>query len=61
MKGTVWPFAIAVLCHDLGKGYTKPEDLPNHHGHEQQGLAHVDRLLARWPGLRRSTRAVPGA
>jgi len=42
---------IAVLCHDLGKGYTKPEDLPSHHGHEQEGLAHVDRLLARWPGL----------
>lgn len=42
---------IAVLCHDLGKGYTKPEDLPQHHGHEQHGIAHVDRLLARWPGL----------
>ncbi|HEX6813754.1 MAG TPA: hypothetical protein VF384_19190 [Planctomycetota bacterium] len=42
---------IAVLCHDLGKGYTRSEDLPNHHGHENAGLAHLDRLLARWPGL----------
>ena len=42
---------IAVLCHDLGKGYTKPEDLPSHHGHEQAGIVHVDHLLGRWPGL----------
>lgn len=42
---------LAVLCHDLGKGTTRPQDLPSHPGHEQQGLAHVEALLDRWPGL----------
>ncbi|MBL9076409.1 MAG: hypothetical protein JNL08_02830 [Planctomycetes bacterium] len=42
---------VAVLCHDLGKGYTSNARLPAHHGHEQDGLPHVDRLLDRWPGL----------
>jgi len=35
---------FAVLCHDLGKGNTKTEDLPKHYGHEQQG---VD-LINKW-------------
>lgn len=29
---------FAVLCHDLGKGLTKPEILPSHYGHEQRGV-----------------------
>jgi tRNA nucleotidyltransferase (CCA-adding enzyme) len=43
--------AIAVLCHDLGKGWTPADDLPQHIGHERDGLPHVDSLLARWPGF----------
>lgn len=43
--------AIAVLCHDLGKGWTPPDELPQHIGHERDGLPHVDSLLARWPGF----------
>jgi tRNA nucleotidyltransferase (CCA-adding enzyme) len=42
---------IAVLCHDLGKGYTDPQRLPQHLGHERDGLPHVDRTLERWPGF----------
>ena len=42
---------IAVLCHDLGKGYTKSADLPRHLGHDQSGLAPIGHLLDRWPGL----------
>jgi tRNA nucleotidyltransferase (CCA-adding enzyme) len=43
--------AIAVLCHDLGKGWTPAAELPQHIGHERDGLPHVDSLLARWPGF----------
>ena len=43
--------AIAVLCHDLGKGFTAADELPQHIGHERDGLPHVDTLLARWPGF----------
>lgn len=42
---------LAVLCHDLGKGYTPAADLPGHNGHEQAGLPYVNRLLDRWPSL----------
>ncbi|MFO1076384.1 MAG: HD domain-containing protein [Planctomycetota bacterium] len=42
---------LAVLCHDLGKGYTRPEDLPGHPGHDDEGVRHVQRLLDRWPGF----------
>ena len=42
---------IAVLCHDLGKGYTRPSDLPSHPGHEHTGLAPLSAMLDRWPGL----------
>ena len=42
---------IAVLCHDLGKGYTATAMLPQHIGHEHGGVPHVQALLARWPGL----------
>jgi tRNA nucleotidyltransferase (CCA-adding enzyme) len=42
---------VAVLCHDLGKGYTHAEHLPSHPGHERDGVPHVERLLDRLPGL----------
>lgn len=42
---------LAVLCHDLGKGDTKPETFPHHHGHEAAGVPHVEQLASDWPGL----------
>jgi len=42
---------LAVLCHDLGKGFTDPLQLPGHPGHERAGAAHVKRVLDRFPGL----------
>lgn len=42
---------LAVLCHDLGKGYTEAAKLPQHIGHEQGGVPHVQALLQRWPSL----------
>jgi tRNA nucleotidyltransferase (CCA-adding enzyme) len=38
---------FAVLMHDLGKGVTPPELLPAHHGHEDAGVALVEKLCAR--------------
>src|SRR4051812_13269474 len=38
---------FAVLMHDLGKGVTRPEMLPAHHGHEGAGVALVEQLCAR--------------
>lgn len=38
---------FAVLMHDLGKGVTPDEVLPSHHGHEDAGVALVERLCAR--------------
>lgn len=32
---------FAALCHDLGKGLTKKNNWPSHHGHEKFGLALV--------------------
>ena len=42
---------LAVLCHDLGKGYTPADQMPQHKGHERDGMPHVEALLDRWPGL----------
>jgi tRNA nucleotidyltransferase (CCA-adding enzyme) len=42
---------VAVLCHDLGKGYTPAEKFPAHHGHEESGLEPLRALLGRYPGL----------
>jgi tRNA nucleotidyltransferase (CCA-adding enzyme) len=41
------PVRFAALCHDLGKGVTAPENLPNHNGHEEQGAALVTALCKR--------------
>lgn len=30
-------YLMAALCHDVGKGITKPELLPKHHNHEKNG------------------------
>jgi tRNA nucleotidyltransferase (CCA-adding enzyme) len=43
--------AIAVLCHDLGKGLTPPEKFPAHTGHESSGGQMIATLLDRLPGL----------
>lgn len=43
--------ATAVLCHDMGKGFTDTHIHPSHHGHETEGLKHVRKLLSRLPGL----------
>jgi len=43
--------AVAVLCHDLGKGLTPEELLPSHHGHEQSGVEPLRALLGRYPSL----------
>ena len=42
---------IAVLGHDIGKGYTRAEDLPGHPGHEQRGRQPLDDMLERLPSL----------
>jgi len=42
---------FAVLCHDLGKGMTDPEDWPAHHGHENRGIEPLRSMLDRLPGL----------
>ena len=41
------PVRFAALCHDLGKGVTAPEDMPNHNGHEAKGAALVTALCNR--------------
>jgi len=41
------PARFAVLMHDLGKGVTPAAVLPSHHGHEDAGVALVERLCAR--------------
>ncbi|WP_026349237.1 multifunctional CCA addition/repair protein [Arsukibacterium perlucidum] len=38
---------FAALVHDLGKGVTKAELLPSHHGHEYTGLALINQLCQR--------------
>lgn len=38
---------FASLVHDLGKGVTKAELLPAHHGHEYTGLALINQLCQR--------------
>lgn len=38
---------FAALVHDLGKGVTKPELWPSHHGHEHTGLPLIKQLCDR--------------
>lgn len=38
---------FAALVHDLGKGVTKPEHWPAHHGHEHTGLPLIKQLCDR--------------
>jgi tRNA nucleotidyltransferase (CCA-adding enzyme) len=38
---------FAALTHDLGKGLTKPEHWPHHHGHEKSGLVPLKSLCNR--------------
>jgi tRNA nucleotidyltransferase (CCA-adding enzyme) len=38
---------FAALVHDLGKGVTKPELWPAHHGHERTGLPLIKQLCER--------------
>ncbi|WP_200897572.1 multifunctional CCA addition/repair protein [Arsukibacterium ikkense] len=38
---------FAALVHDLGKGVTKAELLPSHHGHEHTGLPLIQQLCQR--------------
>ncbi|MHC5065881.1 MAG: HD domain-containing protein [Planctomycetota bacterium] len=42
---------LAVLCHDLGKGFTPAEKFPAHHGHERAGVLPLRKLLDKLPGL----------
>lgn len=38
---------FAALMHDLGKGSSRPEHWPSHHGHEQRGVALVEAVCQR--------------
>lgn len=38
---------FSALCHDLGKGLTKPEYWPHHHGHGPAGIKLVENLCQR--------------
>ena len=40
---------FAALTHDLGKGTTKPDDLPSHPGHEQRGCDLIKVMNERLP------------
>lgn len=47
-KGVNLQTRTAILLHDLGKGTTKPEILPQHIAHEQRGVALVEAVCERW-------------
>ena len=40
---------FAALVHDLGKGTTKPADLPSHPGHERRGNTLIKKMAERLP------------
>ena len=42
---------MAALCHDLGKGVTPIDKLPSHPAHETTGLAQIQSLFDRLPGI----------
>ena len=41
------PIRCAALMHDFGKGATRPEAWPKHHGHEGQGVQLVEQACKR--------------
>ncbi|HDT11976.1 MAG TPA: multifunctional CCA tRNA nucleotidyl transferase/2'3'-cyclic phosphodiesterase/2'nucleotidase/phosphatase [bacterium] len=41
-KGTDPMLAFSVLCHDLGKGLTSPENYPHHYDHDKAGIESVE-------------------
>jgi tRNA nucleotidyltransferase (CCA-adding enzyme) len=45
--GAALPVRFALLVHDLGKARTRPADWPQHHGHENAGLAPLEALAQR--------------
>jgi tRNA nucleotidyltransferase (CCA-adding enzyme) len=45
--GASLPVRFAVLMHDLGKGLTPPQRLPQHPGHENSGVASIDAVCDR--------------
>ena len=47
VQGWSLPVRFAGLTHDLGKGTTPPELLPNHRGHEARSVALLDELCQR--------------
>jgi tRNA nucleotidyltransferase (CCA-adding enzyme) len=46
-RGFDLPVRFASLMHDLGKGATRPEHWPSHHGHEGAGVKLVEQLCLR--------------
>lgn len=39
---------FAVLCHDLGKGLTPPNEWPSHKGHEESGIRPIEEWCAHY-------------
>ena len=46
-RGLALPARFASLMHDLGKGVTRPDQWPKHHGHEGEGVPLVEQLCRR--------------
>ncbi|MGJ7489020.1 multifunctional CCA addition/repair protein [Variovorax sp. ZT4R33] len=42
------PVRFACLVHDLGKGTTRPDELPRHIGHEQRSAKLLQAVCERW-------------
>jgi len=47
VNGTDPLLAFSVLCHDLGKGLTDPENYPHHYDHDKSGASQVEKLCSR--------------
>ena len=48
VQGTPLPVRYACLCHDLGKGTTRAEELPRHIGHEGRSEKLAREVSERW-------------
>jgi tRNA nucleotidyltransferase (CCA-adding enzyme) len=46
--GASLPARFACLCHDLGKGTTRAEELPRHIGHEERSARLLKSVCQRW-------------